>query len=61
MFSEYLDAKDRHKGFSVTYGAGDFCEEGWQERKVKFDFHCDPDIDFETRWLDKSKPCEYTF
>eukprot|EP00347_Sterkiella_histriomuscorum_P003155 403365383 len=61
MYSDYLDQQDRHKGFSVTYGGGDFCDDNWMERKVKFDFHCDPQIDFEVRYMDKSKPCEYTF
>ena len=46
----------------MTYGGGDFCEEEWMERKVRFDFHCDPSIDFEVRYVDKaSKPCEYIF
>lgn len=61
MYGEYLDSNDRHKGFSIVYGGGDFCEEGWTERKVKFEFHCDPSIDFEMRYIDKSKPCELTF
>lgn len=42
MYGDYLDKNDRHKGFSVVYGGGDFCEEAWMERKVKFEFHCDP-------------------
>ncbi len=61
MYTEYLDKEDRHKGFSVIYGGGDFCEEAWMERKTKFEFHCDPTIDFEMRYMDSSKPCEYTF
>ena len=61
MYTEYLDPSDRHKGFSVIYGGGDFCEEAWQERKVKFEFHCDPAMDFEMRYVDLSKPCEFTF
>jgi hypothetical protein len=61
MYSDYIDQKDKHKGFIVTYGGGDFCEEEWTERKTRFEYHCDPSIDFEVRSLDKSKPCEFTF
>ncbi len=31
------------------------------ERKVRFEYHCDPSIDFEVRNLDKSKACQFTF
>ena len=55
MYGEYLNENDRHKGFAVVYGGGDFCEEGWMERKTRFEFHCDPSIDFEVRYMDKSK------
>lgn len=61
MYTEYLDKDNRHKGYSVVYGGGDFCEEAWMERKTRFEFHCDPNIDFEMRYIDTSKPCEYTF
>jgi hypothetical protein len=57
---DYIDKKQRNKGFKVTYSGGDFCHEEGIDRKSNFIFNCDPSIDFEVRSVDELK-CIYTF
>ena len=50
------------KGFSIAYGLGDFCSDGTMtQRQVKFDFTCDPNVDFEIRSMKEEITCSYVF
>lgn len=58
--AKYIDDDHKEKGFSLIYGQGDFCEAFWKEREVRFDYHCDWDIDFEVRQMVENQ-CTYHF
>lgn len=61
MYSDYIDLDDKSKGFSVFYTGGDYCSGYDMDRKVKFNFNCDKDVEFEVRSVGETTPCLYEF
>jgi len=49
------------KGIAIGYSGGDSCFPERAQRESRFEFHCDPEIDFEIRDVDEPETCLYVF
>ena len=60
LYSDYIDKEDKKKGFFVYYTGGDFCGGDFSlERKTKFVFNCDQEVEFEVKSVSEPDRCIY--